>query len=525
MSNLTEKLNSIEEQLSSQHSQVLSRLETIIQEIPSRLDTIIEKLDLLNTTLSNNVPVLDATPIVDAINNLRGTEPHNTLLSINETLWDIRGSEPGMSLLVLRDAINNMRGVGPENSLRSINESLWNLAGPAPGTNLTQLADAIVALGGGSNLKALFELWNPGAGITPYNMLDAIYITLTSSGVTQSAANAILMRLIAQFDESVVAPTMKDLLMTISAQQAQLVSLGANPLDVVPTGICESPFVSVGTFVNPISAALASPVTVATWDFSTTADFTEGALGLPGSIFPTNEGADWSQYRVYVASSASLFSAQLGGNDRWPTNEWVVLPIVASAFFSVDHEGEALRVYICGAGDGGVDPPPNPNAIQNADLGTCGATATFSARITAYTIADTFSSGGVDYNVYKPIFPDVAGLIKKIGLQGVVQADPAWFALHPGNSSWIHFCVSWNFAGNTMWPTWGRMLADSAGEAALPFYDWQLLTAGSAYNDELQPTAIATVGRGEYISYSFAAPASLGMPSNVFVHVRGVAAS
>jgi hypothetical protein len=176
----------------------------------------------------------------------------------------------------------------------------------------------------------------------------------------------------------------------------------------------------------------------------------------------------------------------------------------------------SLKVYICGAGGA----PTNPNSLQNADPGGCGTGATYAARITAYTITGTFTDGGVDYNIYHPVIPDVSGLLVRIGLDGVAQCDPAWFAAHP--RGWVAVCMSWDFTGNVVWPTWGRMLDDNPGQAATNFYDWQAISVG-VYGDSMSPATspIYRGGQGEYMSYSFAAPAAYGMPSNVFVHVTG----
>jgi hypothetical protein len=324
MSNLTEKLDQLNAHLSERHELMMGKIDERTQLILNDMGTLKDKLDIIIARLGD--------------------------------IYTITSNNGGFDAAPIVEAIIAMRGEGVENTIHSINQSLWNIAGPAPGTNLTQLADTIAALGGGSSLLDLFNLWDPGAGMTPYNLLDAIYIALTNSGLTQSAANDILVRLIAQFDTSVVTPTMKDLLMTISAQQAQLVANTENQLNAPPPDCCAEPLTSTGTFYQDTTIASISPVTFATWPETPGGDFTS-SYDITMDAHVLLHCTDWTAYRIYVASKADSFGVITGRGTRYPCNQWITLAIpegiIGGAAFNVDR-ANALKVYICGVNDTGV---------------------------------------------------------------------------------------------------------------------------------------------------------------------------
>jgi hypothetical protein len=265
--------------------------------------------------------------LLAAINRLRGPVPA-------EGEPDSRAD---MEMLLA--GIVAMRGAGPENTLKSLNQSIWNLAGPAPGTNLTQLLDA---------MELLYGLWDPGAGIKPYNLLDGIYIALNSSGLSQGASRDILMRIIAQFDTSYVSPTMKDLLMTISQQQAVIVSNTSDPLATLPAGVCGSPFVSTGSEHLGITVNFVEPTTIATWPTTVPAGF-DGLTTSSGGIAvgQTIVGCtNWENYRIYVASKATFFGINGFAVQKFGTNQWITLSGNANFEF-ITPGSENLKVYIC----------------------------------------------------------------------------------------------------------------------------------------------------------------------------------
>jgi hypothetical protein len=322
MSDLTAKFTALETQLTTQNSAILSRL-----------DDIITKLGTINTTLTNN-GTFDTTPIVNAISDLRG----NAMGITSDTIY-------------------------------SLNKSIWNLAGPAPGAALTDLKSVLQkivdTLGDPSTtfpqtytvrqlLAEIKAAWDNGAGITPYNLLDAIYLAITANGLTEADANAILVRLIAQFDTSVIYPTMKDLLLTISQQQAQLAVLAGNPLTTVPADICAAPLVSTGRFFQDTGIVMVAPVTFATWPAAPGGEFT-ASYDLTMDAYPILHCANWPAYRIYVASKADSFGVITGRGTRYPCNQWITLDIpetgiITGAAFNVDRSSD-LKVYICGSGD------------------------------------------------------------------------------------------------------------------------------------------------------------------------------
>jgi hypothetical protein len=288
--------------------------------------------------------------------------------------------------------ITALRGVGPENTLRSVNQSLWNLAGAAPGATLGQLKAAIEALAGGKSLAALWNLWTPGAG-TPYALLESsdttlqqlktlwspqgegysaydllnnLYQAILANGLTETDAKAILARIIAQLDTGTVTPTVKDLLMTMSNQQAQIAANTASPFDS-PVGCCETPVRSTGTSYVTISGNIIEPFTAATWPETIGGDFvtsyTVGTLSY-SAIHCT----DWTQYKIYVASEATDWGIFGPSPQRQPTNQW--LPgtvitnnphfLIAQDINFIVQGSMRLDVYICPVST----PPSGPGLAQ-----------------------------------------------------------------------------------------------------------------------------------------------------------------
>lgn len=320
MTNLTEKFAALSVQLATNHG-----------EIRTRLDEIIARLGTISATLTTN-GAFDATPIVNAITGMRGNP----------------------------DGIAN-------DTLYSLNKSIWNLAGPAPGAALTDLKailqKIVDTLGDPSTtfpqtytvrqlLAEIKAAWTNGEGITAYNLLDSIYLALTANGVTAVEQRAILTRLILQFDTSVVYPTMKDLMLTMSSQLADVIDNVRDNQFVVPVGICESPTISTGSAFYDASIIGVSPITMATWpttleDANLTTDYDQ--MRQSQSIINCD---DWTQYRVYVSSNAETFAVS-ARSERLPCNKWISLDIswlesLVGVQISVDGP-LSLTVYICGA--------------------------------------------------------------------------------------------------------------------------------------------------------------------------------
>jgi hypothetical protein len=241
--------------------------------------------------------------------------------------------------------------------MTNLTEKFDALAGQLAAQHTAVLA-RLAALG--TKLDALAAPWDAGAGMSAYNLLDSIYLALSGLSGGDSASRALLARLLAQFDTSAIYPTIKDLLLTISAQQAQLTLNTANPLLSSPAGLCAEPFVSQGRVFAPISSLLTEPQTWATWEDVVPSDFSVAY----DNIFRANielHCSEWNSYRVYVASKADYFNYdKIFGGSRLQCNQWHVIPvdetpIIGGARFSVEGDND-LIVYICGGGGPGVCP-------------------------------------------------------------------------------------------------------------------------------------------------------------------------
>jgi hypothetical protein len=324
MANLTAKFTVLESQITTQHG-----------EIKSRLDAIIEKLGTINTTITNN-GTFDTAPIVNAIDNLRGK------------VIDVT---PGATLLQVLNEIVALRGTGgPETTLRSINQSIWAIAGPPPGAALTDLKSILQkivdTLGDPSSISPLNitvrgllddirSQWASGAGLSAYNLLDAHYL--------------LQAQLLAQFNTNVVLPTMKDLMLDINRQQAIIAANTTNPLTAMPVDGCAAPLVSTGSFFLDTTVGFVTPVTVALWPETPGGDFTS-SYDIAMAGYPRIHCTDWTAYRIYVASKADTFGVVSGRGDRYPCNKWIVLSVpeglISGAVFNV-HLNLGLTVYIC----------------------------------------------------------------------------------------------------------------------------------------------------------------------------------
>ena len=314
--------------------------------------------------------------LMDEITALRGTGgPETTIRSLNQSLWNLAGTAPGANLLQILDEITALRGTGgPETTIRSLNQSLWNLAGTAPGASLLEIKTAIAALDSGISSVA-----SNTSGVA-------------SNTSTLSNTKDLIVRLLAQFDTAVAAPTMKDLLLNvdtnittvatntttiasntgtiatntttiasntgtiatntgeIAGNTGTIAGNTGNPLNTLPPGVCASPLVSTGTFYQDTTAISITPVTIATWPETLGGDFTVD-FDIITAGYTTVHCANWTNYHIYVASKADSFGVIPGRGERYACNQWVTLSIPESgllngAEFNVDR-GNSLKVYIC----------------------------------------------------------------------------------------------------------------------------------------------------------------------------------
>ena len=405
--------------------------------------------------------------------------------------------------------ITALRGIGgPETTIRSINQSLWNIAGAAPGASLAQLKAAIEALAGGKSLASLWNLWTPGTG-TPYALLESsdttlqqlkalwspqgegysaydllnnLYQAILTNGITETDAKAILTRIIAQLDTSTVTPTVKDLLMTMSDQQAQIAANTADPFDATPPNICALPYVSTGVIYHTISASVIEPSTVAEWNTTMfgpyLVDFTMN-LDIVGRRTEIHCD-DWSKYRIYVASNASTFkidTINVIGNSVYDTNKWVTLEGGISCTFCVTGS-ENLKVYICDCMSATQNPAPSLDGLP------------WLRQIGWNYLGIYTSVSNVQSKVYEPTFTTASTCtIGAYTLEFVSNPDGTRQIIGVGNQTPLKVYIGWNITGRTG-ASWVYSRAGFIGVQGpfLPINDesWRSTTTqqpiGTAYN-------------------------------------------
>jgi hypothetical protein len=222
--------------------------------------------------------------------------------------------------------------IGTSGDPTDIRAAIWNLAGPAPGASLADLLTAIQA----GNAE-----WDSGAGITAYNLLDA----LRSEAVTR---NNLLSAIDAEWDSG-AGITPYNLLDSIRSNAIAMVqcceaqSGGVTPPLSGDEGACAgSEYVSSGMEEITDQSSNETGI-VATW--STVPDHVQlfdGRKLSPGST-------GWDGYSVWVQSTATSFRLNLVDSNRYPTNQWVDLSSFGSTLllFAVD-VSHSLSVTLCG---------------------------------------------------------------------------------------------------------------------------------------------------------------------------------
>ena len=404
--------------------------------------------------------------------------------------------------------ITALRGVGPENTLRSVNQSLWNIAGAAPGATLLDLKTAIAALAGGKSLAALWNLWTPGTGTpyallessdttlqeikalwspqgegySPYVLLNYLYQAILANGVTETDAKDILTRIIAQLDTGTVTPTVKDLLMTMSDQQAKIAANTASPFDS-PVGCCETPITSTGTSYTTISGNIIEPFTAATWPETIGGDFvTSYTIGT--LAYSAIHCVDWTQYKIYVASTSTDWGIFGPSPQRQPTNQWIPGTVITNnPHFLIAHYinfivqgADRIVVYIC------------PISAQNPAPSLDGLP--WLRQIGWSYLGVHTSAGNVQSKVYEPIFTTASSCtIGAYTLDFVSNPDGTRQIIGVGNQTPLKVYIGWNITGRTG-ASWVYSRAGFIGVQGpfLPINDesWRSTTTqqpiGTAYN-------------------------------------------
>ncbi len=389
--------------------------------------------------------------LMDEITALRGTGgPETTIRSLNQSLWSLAGTAPGASLLQLLDEITALRGTGgPETTIRSINQSLWNLAGTAPGASLLQLKTAIESLDSGISSVA-----SNTSGVA-------------SNTSTLSATKDLIDRLLQQFDTAIVTPTMKDLLLlvkdgvdaieantgaiaadtgvivtntgtiatntgTIAGNTGTIAGNTGNPLNTLPPGVCASPFTNSGIERISINAFFVEPSTLATWPSTVPAGFditTESGGIATGQTKVVC--SDWSQYRIYVASSAQMFSLDFITLQKLNTNEWITVSGSHTFEFSVTGQN-SLKVYIC--------PIEDPNVLGGCAGGQSDpiVAAAWTQWGTSRTFNPAIYNGGITWTQNVDIVPFTGVLNGQTNTQHMTV-----FAIVDTPTSTPQVCVKW----------------------------------------------------------------------------------
>ena len=432
-----------------------------------------------------------------------------------------------------------------EDSTSSIASEIINLrtaiqAGNG-GASLLQIVNEIQALRGvsvdtattGSRLTDLYSLFNPGLGISPYNLIDTMYLVLTQINqvlggdpnytnteianikniVLSLLTSDITTRILAQLDTSVVTPTVKDLLMTLASNTT-------NPLNALPVDCCAVPLVSTGSSYIDSTVFNVTPVTYATWPESPGGDFTTMYEPFAQGNSRIDCTTDWTQYRIYVASKADSFGIGAGSNERFPCNQWVVLsisglPIVGGAHFNVDR-ANGLKVYICAI--------TTTTPVLNADPGGCSALGTWTNdyRTTAMHLLGTVTQAGVSYDIYAPDIVEFWPYVKYYNLidtwtttaQQVVAYAPQGSPSTP-----VYMCVSWDFTGmSTVCVTMvtGNAAAPDAPPWPVSEPITNTLSGASMYTFDVEHTGVYGY---QTCSWRVAVPTGVVPDNNMFLHV------
>ena len=466
------------------------------------------KIDRLITSLDGGATPSPTTNVISQL-----TAANYTLTAIDEDSTSSIASE----IINLRTAIQ--AGNGGASLLQIVNE-IQALRGVSVDTAIT-----------GSRLTDLYSLFNPGLGISPYNILDTMYLVLTQINqvlggdpnytnteianikniVLSLLTSDITTRILAQLDTSVVTPTVKDLLMTLASNTT-------NPLNALPVDCCDTPLVSTSSFYVDTTAVFVTPVTIALWAEAPGGDFSSD-WNLLYDGYDKLHCTDWTKYRIYVASKADSFGVIAGRGTRYPCNRWITLSIpefgvITGAVFNVDR-ANSLVVYVCAI---------SPTSIINADPGGCSALGTWTNdyRTTAMHLLGTVTQAGVSYDIYAPDIVEFWPYVKYYNLidtwtttaQQVVAYAPQG---SPSTPVWM--CVSWDFTGmSTVCVTMvtGNAAAPDAPPWPVSEPITNTLSGASMYTFDVEHTGVYGY---QTCSWRVAVPTGVVPDNNMFLHV------
>lgn len=325
MTNLGQKFGSFEEQLATQHAELLAALGTI----GTKLDAMTVALGGTPTT-----PTATLTDVVDAI------------AATNTILGDVHLDTISMDqkLLRIRDALNPLGESLPLEDHSSIPWLLFrimdamNPSWPRPTSVPLQPAmHALLALAQVQypNLASIHAaLGNPTGDATTTALGLLSSIQYSNAGIYNSIGMS------TGDDDTVIALLKKEV--DCGCAQGGMASNG---------GSCAHPFVSSGMQLIPFSAVGGNSVIVAVWSDPLPAGISYGTLFGLTNQYAELYKADWSGWRVLVQSDEQQYADSATSTSRYPTGVWRALPAGAANYSWAVSERGSIKVTLCAPAD------------------------------------------------------------------------------------------------------------------------------------------------------------------------------
>lgn len=322
------------------------------ENLSAKFDEVKAELQAMNTALGSIGTKLDS--VVNAIWGLRGID-ERTLTDLYDKPVTLEGNVT-IDVTGVEQRLDQVKAalIGAGSDPTDIRQAIWNLAGPAPGVNLVQLYNLLesgLITQTTPQIPYLLQLRNTlgtppatneesvqqllanlgdtfgdrGAGLTAYNLLDALYLELLNVyqaiGVpTGDASTTVLGRLLA------------------IANCACSTAEALNPSGPGASE-CITPYMSSGSVAG---SGDYSGRTIAVWE--TLPDGLQ--YGNGNSSLKPQGTATWDGWQVYVTSTAPYFRRD-SGTSLFPTNTWVTLPDTDDIFIFNVEGGHTLDVSLC----------------------------------------------------------------------------------------------------------------------------------------------------------------------------------
>lgn len=322
MTDLSGKFENLQEQLATQHGQILAALNGLGQQLASIGTALWAPPPGQNVTLAEVVQALESQRLILNDIHTDTMSQDEKLLIIRDTLGDVHADtmSQDQKLLIIRDFVANIYEVltVPNSFISQIKTAIGTPTGDATTTILGYLASI-----SSSNVWLANTTGNPNNGM----------------GTIQS--------LLVDMNECMCA----------------------DPTKIPTLEDCTDPFTSVGMVLVPMSFAGFSDVVVASFAEPLPPDITFGTtFGL--DVDNTElQSTDWTGYRFYVQSSGANWAYNPADVQRIPTNRWVTHPGGGAGNMSFAVQGdESITVFICPPGGIVVDPPDEIECIDS--LGT-----------------------------------------------------------------------------------------------------------------------------------------------------------